>query len=119
MSYDVTIGEFSENYTSNIGKLFHNHIKRSGMTEDQDITGLQALDGLYGFEAITYLYHAWSNINAERQAFLTKGQIGEPEMEAKYNAPNGWGSLVGGLIYLGKITAACATYPHERVHVSA
>lgn len=124
MSYDVTIGSFDANYTSNVGALFHNHIKRQDpLIPEADITGLQALDGLYAHEAAQLLYQAWSNINAERISYGKEYGIppivGEPEMEAKYNASNGWGSLVGALIFLGKITAACAATPFERVHVSA
>jgi len=113
MSYDITIGDFDVNYTSNVGAVFHDHIKEG------EITGLQALHGMYGFQASRVLYRAWSNLNATRHALYQDGQIGERAMEEKYNAPNGWGSLVGALIILGKITAACATYPHETVHVSA
>lgn len=112
MSYDVSIGKFDVNYTSNVGSVFHDHIKRD------DVTGLQALNGLYGFQASSVLYAAWSNLNATRHAMYQDGVVGEPAMEEKYNAPNGWGSLVGALIILGKITAACAEYPHEMVSVS-
>jgi len=113
MSYDVTIGDFDVNYTSNVGAVFHDHIKNG------DTTGLQALRGMYGFQASDVLYRAWSNLNATRHALYQDGQIGEPVMEEKYNAANGWGSLVGALIVLGKLTAACANYPHEIVEVSA
>lgn len=113
MSYDVSVGQFEVNYTSNVGAVFHDHIK-----EDEK-TGLQALDGLYGFQANEILYDAWCNLNATRHAMHVQDDVGEPAMEAKYNAANGWGSLVGALIVLGKITAACAVYPHEVVYVSA
>jgi hypothetical protein len=113
MSYDVSIGDFDVNYTSNVGAVFHDHIKEG------EVTGLQALNSLYGFQASEILYRAWSNLNATRHAMYKDGEVGEPAMEAKYNAANGWGSLVGALVTLGKITAACATYPHEVVHVSA
>lgn len=112
MSYDVTIGDFDTNYTYNVGAVFHDHIKGG------EKTGLQALDGLYGFQASALLFSAWSNLNATRHQMYVDGAVGEPAMEAKYNAPNGWGSLVGALIILGKITAACAIYPHDKVSVS-
>lgn len=112
MSYDVSIGDFHVNYTSNVGAVFHDHIKHD------DMTGLQAIGGLYGFQASKVLYHAWSNLNATRHAMYVDGAVGEPAMQGKYDAKNGWGSLVGALIILGKITAACAEYPHELVSVS-
>jgi hypothetical protein len=113
MSYDVTVGEFSVNYTSNVHAVFHDHIHREG------VTGLQALHGLYGFQASAVLYGAWSNLNATRHAMYVEGAVGEPAMSEKYDVANGWGSLIGALIILGKITAACAEYPHEIVEVSA
>lgn len=113
MSYDVTIGDFHVNYTSNVGAVFHDHIKRD------DLTGLQALHGLYGFQAAEALYAAWSNLNSTRHALHADGAIGEPAMCKKYDVVNGWGSLVGALITLGKITAACAVYPHEIVEIDA
>ena len=112
MSYDVSIGDFDVNYTSNVSAVFHDHIKNG------NLTGLQAIDGLYGFHASKILYGAWSNLNATRHAMYVDGVVGEPAMQAKYDAPNGWGSLVGALVVLGKITAACAQYPHEMVSVS-
>lgn len=124
MSYDVSIGDFDGNYTSNAGKLFHKHIVLT-RTMDQ-ITGLQALDGLQGEEASPILADAWKNINAERRelsrpssGWKDNGDVGEPEMEKLYNSLNGWGSLVGALVFLGEITAACACNPHERISVSA
>lgn len=117
MSYDVTIGRFSRNYTSNVGKLFHKHITVAGVVEDT--TGLQALHGMTGAEASGWLALAWKSINSERNKLWKQDAVGEPEMEKLYNAPNGWGSLVGALVFLGELTAACGQHPSQIIHVSA
>lgn len=113
MSYDVSIGEYSFNYTSNIGHLFHKHMDNMGTT------GLKAIHGLTGEEAIKYLSAAWEGIEKERIELWVNKAVGEPVMEARYNAPNGWGSLVGALVFLGNITSACALNPKDIVHVCA
>ena len=120
MSYDVSIGEFSANYTSNVAALFYDHIPE----QEGSKGGLHALHGKTGKLAVAILNEAWSRIHATklqtwRENLKGEAVVGEPEMCAKYDAPNGWGSMVGGLIYLGQITAACAANPSKKVSVSA
>ena len=44
--------------------------------------------------------------------------VGEPNFCAAYDASNGWGSAVGGLIFLAEILAACAEFQRKKVRVS-
>ena len=107
MSYDVTVGDvFSGNYTRNLSKLFHEHIQ-SG-----DDTGLQALHGLTGAEALMLLSDAFDRLQNTRR-------YQEDIRLAQYDAPNSWGTAMGAVIFLGQIMAACAKYPNEKVSVFA
>ena len=120
MSYDVSIGDFSGNYTSNVSALFYDHIPE----QEGSFGGLRALDGKTGKQAVAILNEAWSRIhntkiNTWRNNLKGEAVVGEPEMCAKYDAPNGWGSMVGALIFLGQITVACASNPSKKVSVSA
>ena len=113
MSYDFSIGDISINYTSNSAALYHDHLPA---TETRP-SGLQAINGLKGWKAGLLLSLMLQNINNERISHhtMTTKFVGEPQMCAKYDSPNGWGSLVGQLIFIGRIAAACAAYPNEIV----
>lgn len=120
MSYDVSIGDFSENYTSNVAALFYEHIPAT----DEKKGGLHALDGLTGKQASQVLRQAWSRIHNTkldcwRASTHKETVVGEPEFCARYDAPNGWGSTVGALIFLAEITSACACNPRKKVSVYA
>jgi len=119
MSYDVSIGDFDANYTSNVAALFYDHIPARDSRG-----GLHELHGKTGKQAVAILNEAWSRIHATklqtwRENLKGEAVVGEPEMCAKYDAPNGWGSMVGGLIFLGQITVACASNPRKKVSVCA
>jgi hypothetical protein len=113
MSYDVRIGDFDANYTSNAGKLYHRHIERD------DETGLQALHGLTGKQAHALIAQALDRIHHEYVSVSKSGEIGARSFCAQYDAPNGWGSTAGALIFLARIAAACAENPRKRVSVCA
>lgn len=113
MSYDVAIGEYDGNYTYNLAKLFHDHIR-----DEDGKTGLQCLDGRTGKQAGDLLKGAWSRIHSEYLSAWKDGDVGAPSFCQKYDAPNGWGSAVGALIFLGELTAACSANPRRRVRVS-
>lgn len=119
MSYDVSIGDKSFNYTSNVCALWYDHIpavdSRGGLHEIDGKTGKQALQILS--EAFSRMHKTkmdlWrSNLNGE-------SVVGEPEFCAKYDASNGWGSTVGALIFTGQLIAACAANPRKKVRVWA
>lgn len=120
MSYDVSIGDASLNYTSNVAALFYDHIPAS-----ESRGGLHELHGKTGKQAVAILDEAWSRIHNTMldlwRSNLANGDpvVGEPEFCAKYDAPNGWGSAVGALVFFGQLTAACATNPRKKVRVWA
>jgi hypothetical protein len=118
MSYDFSIGDVSINYTSNGAALYHDHLPA---TETRP-SGLQAIHGLKGSEAGVLLGSMLQRINNERISYIPEPKnwkdkpiVGEPQMCAKYDSPNGWGSLIAQLIFIGRIAAACAAHPNEIV----
>lgn len=111
MSYDVSIGDFSRNYTSNIRAMFYRHIPSGD--------GLRGLDGMSGRQAFQILASAWEGIDRERFDTLRDGVVGEPDFCAKYDAPNGWGSTIGAIMFLGSVMAACAQFPRHKLRVFA
>ena len=112
MSYDVEIGSWEGNYTHNsLGDLCYKHL---------DINhGLKTLDGLTGYEAAPLLRAFWERVNEERNTMWKKDVVGEPDFCAKYDSPNGWGSLVGAITFMGELTAACALFPKGMIRVWA
>lgn len=108
MSYDVVIGGEWFNYTYNVGRLFGDHIEG----------GLQALDGLTGKQAVRVLSDAFDAIDLSVLSHWSHGDVGEPKFCKIYDAPNGWGSAVGGLVFLSRIMAACAKHPRHKVRVA-
>lgn len=107
MSYDVGIGDQWFNYTYNVSRLFHDHMDG----------GLAGLAGLTGRQAFRVLSDAFDAINRTRIDCWSESAVGEPQFCAKYDAPNGWGSAVGGLIFLALVMAACAQNPRTIVKV--
>lgn len=101
MSYDVSIGDQSFNYTYNLSAFFRDHMPE----------GINGLSGLTGKQAAASLSAAFVQIHT------TYGRTGKAHICAKYDAPNGWGSVVGALIFLGRLMAACQANPRKRVHV--
>jgi hypothetical protein len=112
MGYDISIGNWSGNHTSNsLGDLVWTHLCVE--------KGMRALDGKTGKQASQILQQFWCRVRLEKQKFWRDGVVGAPEMCAKYDSPNGWGSLVGALIFMGELTAACAENPRHKIKVSA
>lgn len=114
MSYDVSIGDESFNYTSNVAALFYDHIPA-----ETSFGGLHELHGKTGKEAVEILGQAWNQISKTKMKLWRERSVGEPEFCAKYDAPNGWGSTVGAMIFLGQIMTACARNPRKKVSVWA
>lgn len=113
MSYDVSIGHDSFNMTYNVSRLFYDHI-----AGNENGGGLRELHGVTGKQALSMLRQAFDRINRTRHELWKNNIVGEPEFCAKYDAPNGWGSTVGALIFLAQIMAACAENPRKKVRIS-
>lgn len=111
MSYDIWIADKSFNYTSNVSALFYDHIP----ADEETRGGLWKLDGLTGKEALPILSEAFERIDQTRHKLYVDGVAGEPKFSARYDAPNGWGSAIGALIFLAKIMAACALHPRHKI----
>lgn len=109
MSYDVSIGRHSFNYTSNVSRMWYDHIPDYG-----NGGGLRELHGLSGKAAVAVLNEAFSRLNSARPA---EGR--DHSFFSQYDAANGWGSAYGGLIFMARIMAACAQNPRKKVHVCA
>jgi len=113
MSYDMSIGDFDGNCTFNVSKVFYDHIPDYG-----NGGGLREFSGKTGKECAVILSEAWKRLDTTRCQMWISDAVGEPAMSAKYDAPNGWGSLIGALCFLGEFTAACAISPRKKVYLS-
>ena len=102
MSYDVEIGDFHANYTYNLSDLFRTHMDG----------GIGSLDGLKGSVALARLNGFFESVMREHI------KLGKDQFREKYDAPNGWGSVDGALIFMARIMAACAVNPDGKVRVS-
>jgi hypothetical protein len=100
MSYDVSIGDESFNYTSNVSQLFYDHIPK-----ERSVGGIHELDGLTGAAAARLLGETFERISQTRLLLWTNA--------------NGWGSAIGGILFLANIMGACVANPRSRVRVSA
>lgn len=128
MSYDISIGDHSFNYTWNMAPLFRDHIEDSGAGG-----GIKELDGKTGAEAAPVLGKAfralertirrlhddetkptWKDEKGQRKA----ARSGDKAMRAKYDAENGWGTTLSAVIFLGELMAACVECPDDVVSVS-
>lgn len=107
MSYDVTIDVHWFNYTYNLSGFFRDHV--SG---PDGRVGIQALDGLTGRQAATILHNSFEKLND------TRSRLGDGAMSQKYDAPNGWGSVLGAVLFLARLHGACAAKPRHKVRVS-
>lgn len=108
MSYDVTVGEESFNYTSNVSKLWYDHIDG----------GLADIHGKTGAEVAVILANSFARLRETYLRVWESGGFGATAFNQMYDAPNGWGSTVGAIIFIGEILAACLRNPTETVHVS-
>lgn len=113
MSYDVSIGDFDGNMTSNIAPVIYDHIPDYG-----NGGGLREIHGKTGKEALVVLSDMFNRLQETRHELYVDNVSGEPRFCAKYDSPNGWGSLVGALIWLAQIMSACGRFPRRTVHVS-
>ena len=110
MSYDVTIADVDLNYTYNLSDMFLEHMPMTG--------GLRQINGMTGRQASNVLAQFWSSVHRRYLKEWADGKVGASEFCALYDAPNGWGSAVGALIFMGELTAACAQRPRHVVRVT-
>lgn len=106
MSYDVSVGKADFNYTYNLSKFFHAHVRVG------EETGLQSLDGMTGAQAVKVLDEAFDSARGELW------EVGEAELRRRYEPSNGWGSLYGATLFLAELRAACAANGRKRVRVT-
>lgn len=109
VSYDVSIGDESFNYTFNVSALFYDHMNG----------GIRSLDGLTGKAACEVLSKAFLAINQTKMDLWSRDHVGEPRFCAKYDSPNGWGSAVGAILFLVEVFDACRRNPRKRLRVRA
>lgn len=118
MSYDVYVGgsDADLNYTRNGNSLFYNHIPDNGKGG-----GLRELHNTPNKEVVVIMSNFFESVNRERHSFFRNPMVetvGEPEMCAKYDPPNGWGSLVAALIFAAQIMGEAAKHPDGVTEVS-
>ena len=112
MSADVYIGDRNFNYTHNTCALWYDHIPDSGKGG-----GLREIHGLTGKQAFSVMLGCMNAIEDKRVELWKSGVVGEPAFCSQYDAKNGWGSALGGVLFLALIMAACAENPRKKVRV--
>ena len=98
MSYWVTVGDWSENYTSNVTGMWFGTLGKS--------LGDLIEEGHTGKTLAPYLLEG-----------IRRFLMDFPKFE-KMNPANGWGDARGALDYLIDIYIACIHHPEEEVSVS-
>jgi hypothetical protein len=97
MSYDVYVGGSDQdlNMTSNIGKMYYDHIPDTGKGG-----GIRELHETKNADVVQIIATFFDTVNG-----LDRNEI------AAYNATNGWGTGVGALIFMARIMGAAAQNP--------
>ena len=114
MSYDISIGKEHFNQTFNLAPMFYGNIRDTGKGG-----GLRELDGLTGKQAIPVLDDALQSLSDKRLGLWKERDVGDTDFRALYDAPNGWGSTIGGILFLGRLLAACAQNRRKVIRVNA
>lgn len=118
MSYDVYVGgsEKDLNYTSNVRTLFYDHIPDNGKGG-----GLRELHKTPNTEVVEIMSKFFDSVeDARRNArpWDAPEVVGEPELSEKYDVKNGWGSLIGALVFAAQIMGEAAKFPESFTEVS-
>lgn len=114
MSYDVYVGRGeSHNYTYNVSKLFYDHIPA-----ETSKGGIHELDGKTGKQAAEIISRALEEINRTRNNLWKADSVGEREFCRLYDAPNGWGSTIGAIMFLAILLNDCHRHPKSKVVVA-
>ncbi len=101
MSYDVTIGNFSTNYTFNLSLFFANYI----IEGRRGRCGLKVLDGLKGAEAAKVIEKAFASMLRDSR---TQTETPTHWFAKAYNPRNGWGDVVQAMLWLEELRRECA-----------
>jgi hypothetical protein len=105
MSYDVSIGEYSFNHTSNLGLYFRTHFPGSqGVISLHGMTGKQAMK-----PCISFILSALNEIAKD----------GGERVSNRYNPENGWGSTDSAIKFVMEMLKAFDTERRKRVDVWA
>ena len=97
MSYDIELGEFQRNYTSNVGPMF-----RAAMPE-----GIKAIHGARGSIAIMKLRRIRSCMEDSYHKMMELQPV------------NGWGTYEGALNLINEMILATIRNPHDNWSVSS
>ena len=126
--------EFHFNYTSNMSSFWDAYImierwdyenfedyEGSGLEEDK-LSGLEALVGLTGEEALPYLKDFFEKIykdiyknDCNGSIYCSEDKDGLNDLRRKYDSKNGWGCMVSAMIMTAKLMTACAEYPKAKI----
>ena len=93
MSYDVYVGVETYSYTFNLSTFFHTYLTTKGKTAARVISVAIEL--------------------AEADLVRTTPQ----NYQDTFDAPNGWGSTIGAILWLSKLMAACYEKPRYVIRV--
>lgn len=122
MSTNIYIGDKCFNMTWNVSQFFYDHIPAVESEDPREAAGgWHAFHGKTGTQAIEIINEAYERIEHTRNSFSYADgarMVGERDFCEKYDPPNGWGSTVHALVFLGKFAVACAMNPSSTVRVS-
>ena len=105
MSYDMGIGDWDTNYTSNGCRLWYDHMNES--------EGIKYLYGMTGTEVIDALIDFFDSVET---AYGKSGEWPKPMTEwlaEKYSPENGWGNVFSQWLLMSEIMVACKKYPND------
>jgi hypothetical protein len=101
MSYQLYIGSTEHSYTYNLRDLFEEIIQDTA----HDTKGIYAFDSLTGYEALPLIKQAFRKANSHEDI-------------KSFDAPNGWGTANGALLFLARFAIECAMNPYETINVT-
>ena len=92
MSYDMSIGEESFNYTYNVSKMWYLAVPEKG---------IRTFYGMTGREAVKVQQHIFNYMVENKEDLM------------QYEPENGWGSYEGALKFVVKLIVASLNNPDE------
>ena len=97
MSYDISIGDLSLNYTSNVVSMWDRAMPTCNLRDMRGLTGKDCLPHL--LDGIDHMGRYY-------------------DIHKRMEPRNGWGSYEGALAVLVRRSTACEDYPNDLVMVS-
>ena len=104
MSYDVDIGNYWWNYTSNLAEFFYKYIP----------DGIPGLDGLTGAQAYDLIMESLLDVKHDVISLADKKE----KIPDKYDPDNGWGSTFGAVLALVQLAYECKKRPRQKLKVN-